>query len=1153
MSKTNRDDFTKATKDSAAERTGHRCSFCGVPTIGPSFESNESTSNTGVAAHICAAAPGGKRYDESMSPEQRKSIDNCIWMCQTHAHLIDTDETKYTVEVLKEMKRKAELSAAEAQADVEFFRKNYESNKDNVVELTALLDQMIADGNFDLLRNTLESYSSTISPIFDEIVCRYHIIYDMYCSNDMVQTHIEQYLSLPMQSGADQLIELFISLNYTSGTNQLIEYCSDNELKRIANLMINGELKDKVISLSANDTQFKWPKGKEKLLNKYVVCVAKENNIFNLMNQNGEKISFCFNELYFQLFYCAFSLVQKMLCNNSSFESNPEDTDYHYLVQHKRIIKQLNANVQTFIWDAILQFLFLSSNEFSQIILELPIFIKENPEIERTLWLFRIKNNPENICANDLLEFSKRSNNYSALIRYLWTIEDDFRNEFIEEHKYLLKKDSHFIQLYTKNPDANMTYNDLLKYEMYYNDDFFYHCLCYNFSGDTKKEHFNWLVESTSKLSIEDLFCYLEILTKESRYDLLLEMNQNKITDDAKFFIANHLAMSNESNFISEARKIYEDLLKKGFYQKGLHYNYAVLSRKSGKFEDAKKHLQKEYDLYNDSLSLHGMLHLRYETNSVVDDVYLDVAKGIATPDFQYLVAASYVQLQDTDKAKKYYLRTLLLDENSKCIGMLFHLNIDAKVADITDIRKGTVCTLVSRSNTINIAIHESKVLDGISPNTFANCTHLSFDDPLISSLMYAKVNDTVKFKSDEYIVKEIIPLWKYLSRFSFSRVIDNEHTIKIGGEKPEDVINKLKSIMLDNRKQVDDRLEECNNLEISLPLSAFSKQIGKSYLESCEFLALGNAKKTFNNLSFIPYSKDNVYVLSFDAIVYLAISNILTKVSSLTNIICSIQVKNQIDSDIVTLLEDLGAENSRGNLVLIDNNPQILQFSDSDKRNRYKYLTELRVFVNSISSAIAHDFNCDTSMFDAFFSNSDTIIESGTLGLAQNTKNSIIVTDDQFLYTVANTVGLPCVGLCDFLTQSTKDFTNLLDCSKALSKLNFNNYLPLFMFDRMTKHLGATSDPQSKHADENKLINWLLGDQEEVETSKHHANVVIQLYRDFLNQCDITLDTDNLLRSIAMQHFAKLHPEVIEMAISNFWKDFKSQLSREEKNQFDD
>ena len=69
MAKNNRDDFSDSVKDRAAKRSGYRCAYCGKPTIGPSFESNEAVSNTGVAAHICAAAPGGKRYDSNMTSE----------------------------------------------------------------------------------------------------------------------------------------------------------------------------------------------------------------------------------------------------------------------------------------------------------------------------------------------------------------------------------------------------------------------------------------------------------------------------------------------------------------------------------------------------------------------------------------------------------------------------------------------------------------------------------------------------------------------------------------------------------------------------------------------------------------------------------------------------------------------------------------------------------------------------------------------------------------------------------------------------------------------------------------------------------------------------------------------------------------------------
>ena len=412
MANTNRDEFSPSTKERAAKRAAYRCAFCGKPTIGPSFENNRAVSNTGVAAHICAAAPGGKRYDPNMTPEQRMSIDNCIWMCQTHAHLIDTDEATYTVSVLKEMKQKAELAAAEANADIEFFKKYYESKSDDVVGLESLLDQMIVAGNFDLLRNTLECYSSTISPVFDEIVCRYRIIYDMFCSNDTTYSHIEQYKSLPIKSGTDKLIELFISFNYSDGIKALLEYCSDDGLKTLAELLINNELEKKVLCSYASEFDFECPKGKEELLNKYIIYIAKQKGIYNLMNEKGESVSLCFNEQYFQLVYSAFSLTGKIIHNDISFESNPKDADYNYLAQRKRIIKQLNLDAQVFIWEALLQYVFLTPEEFNRLVSEIPVFIIEEFKIEQTLWMFKVKNSIETINIDDLLVFSKKHHNY---------------------------------------------------------------------------------------------------------------------------------------------------------------------------------------------------------------------------------------------------------------------------------------------------------------------------------------------------------------------------------------------------------------------------------------------------------------------------------------------------------------------------------------------------------------------------------------------------------------------------------------------------------------------------------------------------------------------------------------------------------------------
>ncbi|MET0011704.1 MULTISPECIES: hypothetical protein [Dehalococcoides] len=102
---TRRDDFSKNSIDILAKRAGQLCSNpeCGLATSGLHSSSNKAII-TGVAAHICAAAPGGKRYDVEMTSEERTSIDNGIWLCATCAKLIDSDEKIYTVKLLKKWK-----------------------------------------------------------------------------------------------------------------------------------------------------------------------------------------------------------------------------------------------------------------------------------------------------------------------------------------------------------------------------------------------------------------------------------------------------------------------------------------------------------------------------------------------------------------------------------------------------------------------------------------------------------------------------------------------------------------------------------------------------------------------------------------------------------------------------------------------------------------------------------------------------------------------------------------------------------------------------------------------------------------------------------------------------------------------------------------
>lgn len=74
-----------------------------VSTAGPQEDSSKAL-NIGVAAHITAASPGGPRYDPNLTPDQRRSTSNGVWLCQNCAKLVDNDDVCYPGDVLRAWK-----------------------------------------------------------------------------------------------------------------------------------------------------------------------------------------------------------------------------------------------------------------------------------------------------------------------------------------------------------------------------------------------------------------------------------------------------------------------------------------------------------------------------------------------------------------------------------------------------------------------------------------------------------------------------------------------------------------------------------------------------------------------------------------------------------------------------------------------------------------------------------------------------------------------------------------------------------------------------------------------------------------------------------------------------------------------------------------
>ncbi|WP_447780613.1 hypothetical protein [Pseudomonas plecoglossicida] len=160
-----RHDFTKPTIQRLRDRAGNVCSFpeWHVHTHGSAFPGDKANSDKsvgiGIACHIKAAAPGGPRYDVKQTKDERRHIDNGIWMCQTHSKLVDADDSAYSVETLVEWKQKAEA------------RSNSLINRKSFTE--SEVKAAVEEGNVSILQRWVNKDSDPINTPIGEVMQGY--------------------------------------------------------------------------------------------------------------------------------------------------------------------------------------------------------------------------------------------------------------------------------------------------------------------------------------------------------------------------------------------------------------------------------------------------------------------------------------------------------------------------------------------------------------------------------------------------------------------------------------------------------------------------------------------------------------------------------------------------------------------------------------------------------------------------------------------------------------------------------------------------------------------------------------------------------------------------------------------------------------------
>lgn len=1118
----NRDDFKKSTIETAAKRVGYRCSFpdCTSSTVGASMEKSDAVSLTGVAAHICAAAPGGKRYDETMTTEERRSIENCIWMCQTHARLIDTDEATYSVDILKEWKKEAEERASKKLADINFVDDYYRNNGENLCELQKIIMDFISDGNYEQLTTILKQYKLKLSDVYDEFILRYKIILDIYCNQENLDAEISEYILLPNKYGIDQLIELFIIFSMSSYLDKLMPYCENEVLCNIAQLVVDGKLFDAVF-IDTNDNDKKKqiiPDGD--FYKKIISYLSFTHGVSDIKYENGKE--FCFFEDDF--FFKCISYANRAAKDKLSYIDTYDKKIYDFFLDNIEKINYLDLNFQVLILEEVFASLVNSVEYFELLYSICSENVRQNHKIKALKYIFDIQNN---VCVDieELLLFSESGNDYTAIFYYLSCLTTEKRRDFLDEHKYLFAKNSFFIYQWYKISNSDETLTILERYKEKYEHDFCYNCIC-ALCGN--HEIVGWIKTNQSLARKNHLKLYVDVLKMYNEFDQLYDLSKKIVDDQIKYLIANILSSSEKHK--TQGKEIYNLLIKSGYKQQGLYHNLACLQQEIGEIEGAKNNYQLEYDTYHGNYSLRSLLMLRYQTNQFIDDDYLKMARREVDAELQNIVGATLLKLRKLD-AYKYFLRSLLIDEdNVSCLyGLYSALMISNNKISTDIVAEHVVCELTCENKKIYIAVHNPEILEGINANQFADCRHYSSDNSTVSSILYSKIGDEVVYEGISYLVSDIITQKDFFSRVFFSSVMKESSTIKISGENAEELLGKITDYMKEDNEHAQKVIDDFNSLTIQYPITTLANKLGKSVLKTTEFLFLGNKEKVRNNVNIIKHESDITYILSYDAVISISMLDISDELLTRLNVICPQVVKEKIESDINEELSELAMEDRSGFISYQDGNIFFNEYDSTMKRTRHTYLAKLKELVNKLPSITSTDYISDTFPFGEFVVKGKLYCENGCLALAQSITSSVLITDEQFLYAVASYEKIENAGIISLLVSLNYDLSQLLNKLKKLAKLNYGFYFTMQLYNIVANIVERNGIEDAEY-----LSHFLMSDTEDIDNaSEYHRQLILYVYRQICSIDPNWGSKNHLYSKIAVKHYANLYPETIKKAIT--------------------
>lgn len=1032
MSRPKENDFSERIKRLAGRSVGFRCCFPGCNRLLISKKENsDEILNTAEYAHIIAASPGGPRYDSSVSSDDIKSYDNCIVLCATHHHVIDNNPNNYPSKKLKDWKSIAEERTRQEM----LLPNNYNSGE----ELEALFSSLLATGDYDVLRTKISDFKDVENHTFYEIVLRYKIFINVIFRKEVLPD-IELYVKLGYKN-IDSIVKTLIEFD----CKQEIKYCydliTDDKLKMVASLVFEKNA-DEIIKDVEIGKQMK--EIKDTLQIKYIM-----NYVFGVLNQycyifdvNGNKKEFCSDNYYYE--FVTFILRLREICLITN-DYSKRDVVINEISKYINTIDNFYGYIKLNIYRYILIYLAATNSSMFEIYYN-RLSLKEQKEqiISDIYYGFMIEKKSPNMI-DEILSYSDRVNDYKTLFVYLAN-NPNMIKDFLEDHKYLLKKESAFLLLYRGYKEKEVFDKEIINYKDVYSDDFLYNCILWSINI-TDLEIKDWCINNEDKLSNFSIEIYLAnlVLSQENKRFFQLLSKIKNIELKANYLLMFHHYNQSSKEYDNELLKEY-NAINKIQLVKGINHNLAILYWNDEEYDKAFECLYKEIDNFSNINSLHLLFHFRLDKEMYIEDKYF--YNALSSSDYHELVyvAEVYYHNNELDTALDYYEKALITGVNSKgCLFKIFELTNKKQTLFPKEVVDNTAVNICNAKDNRMIVFHRKNIYEGI------NGSNSEWKDAcLLSStycdFLYKTVGDTVLLDGTEYKITSIEDMYTYYSSLFLRDLSLNPSTITITGPI-ENAMQQIKDLAQQRYDYQKTRNEKYTEIKDSLPISVSAKMFfDNKIFYNMFFLIKESNNKFMNNLKIVTGNIKNANLLFYyDAIFVLY--NIYDQVRFVVpdNYYITDFVKNRIINEINDELN--GIKLNDGTLGLNSQGEMVFYGKNNHTRNLdTKYLIKFKDFIEKFkviqSCKYVLSFGGQTIGTDDIKMEDERSI----LSVADGNNKFIIVSENQTFNKLCDLKNVANVGITQILDQIISN-EELFNIAMLLKKYNYNNYFTYNMY----------------------------------------------------------------------------------------------------------